>query len=85
MQCNELNRAWMKQAQLDAERGLAECRLCKQKTGIDETTSLWRNGILVFVICDDCSSSHDVIMRPTEKGVEVRALPRMPLIVRNCC
>ena len=83
MQSTEMNRAWVKQAQLDAERGVAECRMCKQKTNLDETTTLWRNGVLAFVLCDDCCSFHDVIMRPTDRGIEVRALPRMPLIVRN--
>ena len=47
-----LSRAWAKQAQLDAERGVVACRMCRQEAGLDETTTLWRNGQLVFALCD---------------------------------
>ena len=41
----------------------------------------WRNGQLVFALCDRCSASHDVVFSPTEAGVEVRARRRTPLVV----
>ena len=48
---------------------------------LDETTTLWRNGHLVFALCDRCAGAHDVLMRPTPDGIEVRARSRTPLIV----
>jgi hypothetical protein len=77
----EHQRAWVQQAQLDAERGVIACRMCKRHAGLDETITLWRNGLLVFALCDRCAASHDVMFSPTEAGVEVRAKRRGPLIV----
>lgn len=77
----ELSRAWARQAQLDAERGVIVCRMCRREAGLDETTTLWRNGHLVFALCDRCAGVHDVLMRPTPDGIEVRAHSRTPLIV----
>jgi hypothetical protein len=77
----ELQRAWVQQAQLDAERGVIECRMCRRHAGLDETTTLWRNGLLVFALCDRCASSHEVVFTPSEVGVEVRARRRGALLV----
>jgi len=76
-----ISRAWAKQAQLDAERGVIACRMCRQEAGLDETTTVWRNGQLVFALCDRCAGAHDLLMRPTADGVEVRARARMPILV----
>ena len=77
----ELQRAWVQQAQLDAERGVIECRMCRRHAGLDETTTLWRNGLLVFALCDRCASIHEVVFSPGAAGVEVRARRRGPLVV----
>lgn len=79
----ELQRAWAAQAQADAERGVIACRMCTRHAELDEATTLWRNGALVFALCDRCAQSHDVLFTPTELGVEVRAKRRGPLIVRG--
>lgn len=79
----EHHRAWVQQAQADAERDVIECRMCRRHGGLDEATTLWRNGLLVFALCDRCAGSHDVIFSPTEAGVEVRAKRRGPLVVRG--
>ena len=81
MGADDLGRAWARQAQLDAERGVIECRMCRRRAGLDETLTLWRNGALVFAVCDRCSTSHDVLLTPTEAGVEVRARRRSPLVL----
>jgi hypothetical protein len=80
---DELQRAWVKQAQLDAERGVIECRMCRHHSWLDETTTLWRNGVLVFALCDRCATSHDVLLSPQEAGVEVRTRRRGPLVLRG--
>ena len=49
--------------------------------GLDAATTLWRDGQLVFALCDRCAASHDVLMRPTAEGVEVRARARTPILV----
>ncbi len=77
----ELHRAWVQQAQLDAERGVIACRMCQRHAGLDKTTTLWRNGLLVFALCDRCAASHDVVFSPAEAGVEVRARRRVPLSI----
>jgi hypothetical protein len=77
----ELQRAWVKQAQLDAERGVIECRLCQRQRGLDEATTLWRNGLLVFALCDRCSQAHEMVFAPTERGVEIRARRRTPTVL----
>jgi len=77
----ELQRAWVGQAQLDAERGVIECRMCRQRVGLDEAVTLWRNGILVFAICDRCAARHDILLTPTEAGIEVRGRRREPFLV----
>ena len=78
---DELQRAWVQQALLDAERGVIECRMCRRKAGLDKATTLWRNGALVCAVCDRCAGAHDILMRPTEAGIEVRARQRAPLIL----
>jgi hypothetical protein len=77
----ELNAAWVKQAQLDADRGVIECRVCRAKASLADTITLWRNGALVFAACHPCTSTHDILMRPTARGLEVRAYRRYPLVV----
>lgn len=81
MGSDDLGRAWARQAQLDAERGVIECRMCRRRSGLDETLTIWRDGALVFAVCDRCSTSHDVLLTPTEAGVEVRARRRRPLVL----
>ena len=80
MHPDELGRAWARQAQADAERGVIECRMCRRRAGLDETLTIWRNGGLVFAVCDRCSTSHDVVLTPVDAGVEVRANRRRPLV-----
>ena len=81
MSPGELQRAWVQQAHLDAERGVIECRMCRCKAELDQATTLWRNGELVFAVCDRCAGTHDILMRPTQAGIEVRARQRAPLIL----
>jgi hypothetical protein len=78
---DELARAWVRQAQLDAERGVIVCRMCIRHASLETTLTLWRDGVLVFAVCDGCAGSHEVVMRPTAEGIEVRARHRAPLIV----
>ena len=81
MRAEDLGEAWARQAQLDAERGVIECRMCRRRAGLDETVTLWRNGALVFAVCDRCAGSHDILMSPTDAGIEVRARRRAPIVV----
>lgn len=76
-----LQRAWARQAQLDAERGVIECRICRRRSGIDETLTIWREGVLVFAVCDRCAGSHDVLLSPTDAGIEVRGRRRHSLVL----
>ena len=82
MDGDTLQRAWFAQAQADAERGVLECRMCRRHGPLDEALTLWRNGVLLFAVCERCARSHDVMVRPTDAGVEIRGRSRAPLIVR---
>jgi hypothetical protein len=81
MERTDLNAAWVKQAQLDVDRGVIECRVCRTKGSLADSVTLWRNGVLVFASCSRCMAFHDILMRPTERGIEVRAHARYPLVV----
>jgi hypothetical protein len=83
MDADALGRTWVAQACADADRGVLECRMCRQRGPLEEAITLWRNGVLVFAICDRCSRSSDVLIRPTDAGIEVRGRARGPLIVRG--
>jgi hypothetical protein len=77
----DLHRAWVHQAHLDAEQGIIECRMCKRRVGLDQAVTLWRNGALVFAVCDRCAAGHDIVMRPTEAGIEIRGRARLPIVL----
>ena len=83
MDADALQRAWVAQACADADRGVLECRICRRRGPLEETITLWRNGILVFALCDVCARSHDMVIRPTDAGIEVRGHTRGPLVVRG--
>ena len=78
-----LRETWARQAQADAERGVIQCRICKRHAALDQAITLWRDGALVFAVCDSCSSKHDILMSPSERGIEIRAKARGPIIVRG--
>lgn len=78
-----MQRAWLKQAQLDAARGVIACRMCRTLHGLEETTTLWRNGLLVFAVCDVCARHHDIVMSPVDTGIEVRGRARGPTVLRG--
>jgi hypothetical protein len=81
MEPSDLQRAWVRQAQLDAERGVIECRVCRTRTGFDQVVTVWRNGVLVFALCDACGATHEVVLRPVEAGLEIRARTRQPIVL----
>jgi hypothetical protein len=76
-----LARAWARQAQADAELGVLECRTCRMRVGLDRCLTVWRNGVLVFGICDGCAATHHVLFTPTELGIEVRARRKEPYVI----
>jgi MinD superfamily P-loop ATPase len=80
---SEMQTAWLREVEADAERGVIQCRVCRAKGPLDAAVTLWRDGRLVFAVCDGCARCHDVIMSPVERGIEVRARSRTPLVVRR--
>ncbi len=81
MNAESLQRAWVAQAQAEAERGQLTCRMCKRTGPLDEALTVWRNGVLVFAVCDGCCARHDVLIHPTDRGIEVRGRSRGPLVI----
>ena len=78
---SEVNAAWVRQAQLDADRGIVECRVCKTTAELARAVTLWINGTLLFAVCEPCRAEHEIVMRPTERGIEIKARARTPLVV----
>jgi MinD superfamily P-loop ATPase len=81
MEPSDLQRAWVRQAQLDAERGVVECRVCRTRAELDRVITVWRNGVLAFALCDGCGATHEVVVRPVEAGLEIRARARHPVVL----
>lgn len=78
---SDMQAAWLREVEADAERGVIQCRICRAKAPLDAAVTLWRDGRLVFAVCDVCARSHDVLMTPVERGIEVRARARTPLVI----
>lgn len=81
MRAEDLGEAWARQAQLDAERGIIECRMCRRPADLDQALTLWRNGALVFAVCDRCAGGHYILLSPTDAGIEVRARRHAPVVL----
>ena len=72
---------WADQAQREAHQELLSCRVCKQTGPIDEAITIWRDGKIIYGICDHCLAGSEFLITPTEKGIEVRGRSRSPIIV----
>ncbi|GAC1538260.1 MAG: hypothetical protein NVS3B10_29520 [Polyangiales bacterium] len=83
MKADALQRAWVAQAQADADRGVIACRMCRQHGPLEEALTLWRDGTLLFAVCEGCARSNDVSMRATDSGVEIRGRSRSALILAS--
>lgn len=76
-----LFRTWAAQAQALAEQGVVECRMCHRREDLAGALQLWRNGDLVYAICERCAESSDILITPTERGIEVRGKRRRPHVL----
>ena len=78
-----ISEAWAAQAQALAERGVVECRMCRRREDLEGALQLWRNGVLVYAICERCSETHSILITPTDRGTEVRAKRRRPILLSS--
>jgi len=62
----------VQQAIREADDGLFACRICKVLGPLDQALTVWRNGVPVYGFCDSCAASHHILIRPTERGIEVK-------------
>lgn len=74
-------RLWAEQAQREAHQDLLTCRVCKQTGSIDEAITIWRDGKILYGICDNCLAGFEFLITPTERGIEVRGKSRGSIIV----
>lgn len=79
----KISEAWAAQAQALAERGVVECRMCRRHEDLEGALQLWRNGVIVYAICESCSGTHDILITPTERGTEIRAKRRRPILLSS--
>ncbi len=78
-----LHRAWVARANADADCGVLECRMCRRSGSLDEAITHWRNGTLVFAVCDRSAQLNDIVIRTTNDGIEVRGRSRGPIVIRG--
>lgn len=72
---------WAQQAQREADVDLLCCRVCKKTGPIDKAITIWRDGQIIYGICDGCLNTNEFLITPTERGIEVRGRSRGPIIV----
>ena len=72
---------WADQAQREAKLELLSCRVCKQIGPIDQAITIWRDGEILYGICDGCLDSSEFLITSTERGIEVRGRRRRPITV----
>ncbi len=72
---------WAEQAQREAEQEILTCRVCKQPGPVNEGITIWRDGKILYGICDSCLCRSEFLITPTERGIEVRGKIRSPIIV----
>lgn len=67
----------------EADDGIATCRCCKKPYAYAEVITLHYGNGLLFAICKPCILDGQLlIVAATSKGIEVKVVPRDPLIVR---
>jgi hypothetical protein len=66
----------MRMAHFDATRGVIECCACRRSRRLDEAFTLWRAGVVVFAVCEQCLVTHDLVIRPTDAGIQMRVVRR---------
>lgn len=76
-----LGQDWAALAQAEAERGVLTCRVCKRQGPIEDAITIWRNGSVLYGICNACCSDNLFLITPTERGIEVRGKSRTPLVI----
>jgi len=64
-----------------AELGKMRCRCCRQVAELDRALTVWRNGQLVFGVCDGCTASQVIVIGTTERGIVVQRAQRALLPV----
>lgn len=69
------------QAQREADHGVLSCRVCKRLGPLDEGITIWRGGILVYGMCDSCLHDRVFLIKPTERGIEVKGKRVAPLVI----
>jgi len=76
-------KAWAEKAQQEAAQEVLCCRKCKVLGPIDRAMTVWRNGYLLYGICDDCTARNEIVIRATERGIEVQGRERSPIVLSN--
>ncbi len=77
------SQAWAARAQKLAEHGIVECRMCLRREDLKGALQIWRNGVLVYAICEFCAQFHDILITPSERGIEVRAKRRRAYAIES--
>ncbi len=66
----------------EADDGFATCRCCKDQYAYAEVVTLHYGNGLLFAMCKPCIlGGMLMIVAATTKGIEVKVVPRDPLIV----
>ncbi len=64
-----------------ADKGLAECQICKKEKKLPDCLTCWKDGVLVFTICTVCMGTHQIVMEPTNEGYRIHGREHHPVSI----
>lgn len=56
-----------------ADKGQGKCRVCHKIGPLGKFLTCWKDGNLVFAICEDCMGSSVIIMEAVSAGYRIKA------------
>ena len=65
------------------DQGLVECQICKRTGPVQEAFTVGYQNSLVFGACPDCLMQSEVVLRGTDKGIEVTGRSRAGIILSS--
>ncbi len=56
-----------------ADKGQGKCRVCKKIGPLGKFLTCWKDGHIVFAICEDCMGSSVIVMERVSAGYKIKA------------
>lgn len=56
-----------------ADKGQGKCRVCKKIGPLGKFLTCWKDGHIVFAICEDCMGTSVIVMERVIAGYKIKA------------